>query len=243
MELVEMLMKGFGQSQSQQQSQQDYQYQQDQLRQQQQYQDLQRQMQNQQYQQQQQQYQQPAQDQVFNGDLGELGRQLGVSPDKMQQIIKMAMPLILGQLGQNVQSDDGAHSLSEALNKHAGRQYNSPQEIDEEDGKGILDHIFGNSATERVSERIGQETGVDKGSSMKILAMLAPLALAYLGRKKQTAQLDDRGVQDLTRRYSDELDQRSGGGLYDALRRLPQEEPQQESGGLLGSILGGLFGN
>ena len=239
MELIEMLMKGFGQSQSQsqQQSRQDYQYQQDQLRQQQEYQDLQRQMQNQQ------QYQQPAQDQVFNGDLGELGRQLGVSPDKMQQIIKMAMPLILGQLGQNVQSDDGAHSLSEALNKHAGRQYSSPQDIDEEDGKGILDHIFGNRATERVSERIGQETGVDKGSSMKILAMLAPLALAYLGRKKQSAQLDDRGVQDLTRRYSDELDQRSGGGLYDALRRLPQEEPQQESGGLLGSILGGLFGN
>lgn len=243
MELFEMLMKGFGQNQgqSQQQAQQDYQYQQDQLRQQQEYQNLQREMQNRQYQSPNQ-YQQP-QDQVFDGDLGELGRQIGVSPDKMQQIIKMALPLIMGQLGQNVQTQDGARSLSEALENHAGRQYHSPQEIDENDGKGILDHIFGGSTTERVSERIGQEAGVDKGSSMKILAMLAPLALAYLGRKKKNEGLDERGVQDLTRRYSDELDQRSGGSLYDTLRRLPEEDDRQQSGGLLGNILGGLFGN
>ncbi len=245
MELFEMLMKGFGGSQNQQtqqQAQQDYLRQQEQLRQQQQYQDLQRDMQNRQYQGNQ---YQGGQDEIFSGDLGQLGQQLGVSPDKMQQIIKMALPLIMGQLGKNVETQDGAHSLSEALENHASRQYRSPQEIDENDGKGILGHIFGSGTTERVSERIGQETGVDKNSSMKILTMLAPLALAYLARKKKSEQLDDRGVQDLTRRYSDEMNEKSGGSLYDILKQLPQDQPQQQEapGGLLGSILGGLFGN
>ena len=78
---------------------------------------------------------------------------------------------------------------------------------------------------------------------MKILTMLAPLALAYLARKKKSEKLDDRGVQDLTRRYSNEMNEKSGGSLFEALKRLPQDESQQqETGGLLGNILGGLFG-
>ncbi|KAF5049358.1 DUF937 domain-containing protein [Proteiniclasticum sp. QWL-01] len=241
MELFEMLLKGFGQGQqSQQQPQQEYYDQQEALRQQQQYQNLQRDMQNQ-YQGG---YQAPSQDQFFSGDLGEIAGKLGVSPDKVQQIIKMALPLIMGQLGQNVESDDGARSLSDALQNHANRQYRSTQDIDEQDGKGILGHIFGDNATDRVSERIGQEAGVDKNNTMKILTMLAPLALAFLARKKQNEHLDERGVKDLTRRYSDEINDRTGGSLYDALRQLPEEEPQQQApGGLLGSILGGLFGN
>lgn len=236
MELFDMLLKGFGGSQQQQQpSQQDYARQQDQLRQQQQYQNLKRDLQNPQY--------QPSQDEFFSGDLAQLGDQLGVSPDKMQQIIKMALPLIMGQLGQNVESPDGAQSLSRALDKHSTRQYRSPQEIDENDGKGILGHIFGGGTTDRVSERISQEAGVDKNHSMKILTMLAPLALAYLARKKKSGKLDDRGVKDLTRRYSDEMNDKTGGSLYDVLKQMPQDNSQQqESGGLLGNILGGLFG-
>ena len=160
--------------------------------------------------------------------------------------MKMALPLILGQLGQNVQTDDGARSLSQALDNHANRQYNSPQDVDENDGKGILGHIFGNNGTDRVAGEIGKEAGVDKGMSMKLLTILAPLALAYLANKKKTGQLDDRGVKDLTRGYSDEMNQKSGGSLYDILKNLPQEQQPQAKdpgmGGLLGGLLGGLFG-
>lgn len=246
MELLDMLLKGFGggqQSQQEQgniQRQQQYQQQQDQLRQQQEYQNLQQEMQNRQYQ------EQAPGGGLTQFDINDLANQLGVSPDKAQSILKMALPLILGKLGQNVETDDGAHSLSEALNQHANRQYTSPQDIDEEDGKGILGHIFGNLGTDRVAGEIGREAGVDKGSSMKILTMLAPLALAFLARKKQTQGLDDRGVRDLTKGYSDDLNQRSGGSLYDILRNMPdQQQPEaqdQGMGGLLGGLLGGLFG-
>ena len=241
MELLDMLLKGFGGGQPQQQQQQSYNQQQDALRQQQQYQNLQQEMQNRQYQQ-----QAPQIPGLGQLDLNDLAGQLGVSPDKAQAILKMALPLILGKLGQNAKTDEGARSLSDALDYHAGRQYNSPQDIDENDGKGILGHIFGDSTTDRVAGEIGKEAGVDKGMSMKLLTMLAPLALAYLARKKQTNQLDERGVQDLTRRYSDEMNQQSGGSLYDVLRNLPdQQQPQAEDqgmGGLLGGLLGGLFG-
>lgn len=240
MELIDMLLKGFGGGQQQPQTP-DYRQQQDQLRQNQQYQNLQQDLGSGQY-------QQPAQ--ASNGlgqlDLNQLAQQLGVSPDKAQSIMKMALPLILGQLGQNVQTDDGARSLSQALDNHANRQYNSPQDVDENDGMGILGHIFGNNGTDRVAGEIGKEAGVDKGMSMKLLTLLAPLALAYLANKKKTGQLDDRGVKDLTRGYSDELNQKSGGSLYDILKNLPNQEPPQTSqpntGGLLGGLLGGLFG-
>lgn len=241
MELFDMLLKGFGGSQNQQQdyqNQQNYELQQDELRRQQQYRDLQRDM--------------PGSygsydndDQVFDGDLNELSRKLNIPPDKVQSVIKMALPLILGKMGQNVESEEGARSLAGALERHQGRRYHSPEEIDEEDGRGILGNIFGGNSTERVSEEIGRTAGVDKNSSMKILTMLAPLALAYLARKKQTQKLDERGVRDLTRRYSDEMNDRAGGTLYDALRDLPdqnQNQDQQSSGGLLGNILGGLLG-
>ena len=238
MELIDMLLKGFGGGQQQPQ-QPDYRQQQDQLRQTQPYQNLQNN-----------QYQQPAQSDNGLGqlDLNQLAQQLGVSPDKAQSILKMALPLILGQLGNNAQTDDGARSLSEALDKHANRQYNNPQDLDENDGMGILGHIFGNNGTDRVAGEIGKEAGVDKGMSMKLLTILAPLALAYLARKKQTNKLDDRGVRDLTRGYSDEMNQKSGGSLYDILKNLPQQQQQQPQandpgmGGLLGGLLGGLFG-
>ena len=76
---------------------------------------------------------------------------------------------------------------------------------------------------------------------MKILTMLAPLALAYLANKKKTQKLDDRGVRDLTKGYSDQLNQQSGGSLYDILKNIPnQQQPQEDPG--MGGLLGGLFG-
>ncbi|MFZ2258288.1 MAG: DUF937 domain-containing protein [Clostridiaceae bacterium] len=236
MELIDMLLKGFGGNPQEQPQQNQH----EQLRQEQEYQNLQQDMQNRQYQE-----QAPADGSLSGFDINELAGQLGVSPDKAQSILKMALPLILGKLGQNAETDDGAQSLSNALEQHTGRQYVKPQDIDEDDGKGILGHIFGNFGTDRVAGEIGKEAGVDKGMSMKILTMLAPLALAYLANKKKTQKLDDRGVRDLTKGYSDQLNQQSGGSLYDILKNIPnQQQPQEDPGmgGLLGGLLGGLFG-
>lgn len=233
MELFDMLLKGMGggltNDTQDQQLQEQLRNQQEQLRQQQ-YQASERQQQN---------------AGIPNLDLGDISRQLNLSPNQVQDVLKMALPLMLGKIGQNTQSDEGANSLSRALDNHANRQYRSAQDIDENDGKGILGHIFGNRGTDEVSREISEKAGVDKGSSMKILAMLAPLALAYLAKKKKNDNLDESGVRDLTRQYSDEMNQRSGGSLYDALKQLPDDNNEQQQGlggGLLGGILGGLLG-
>lgn len=238
MELLDMLLKGMGGNQ-QQQPQMNTQQQQEELRNQQSYQDLQNEMMNRQQQQPQQQ-----QPQVFQGSIEDIAGQLGIPADKAQDFLKMGLPLILGKLGQNTQTEEGAQSLADALNDHANRQYNSPAEIDENDGKGILGHIFGSpDTTERVGEEIGNSVGVDKGSALKMLTMLAPLALAFLARKKKAQNLDPRGVRDLTKRYSEEMNDSTGGMLFDILKNLPQgQQQEQASGGLLGGLLGSLFG-
>lgn len=235
MELLDMLLKGMGgasQSQAQRQQEmlnQQYQDQQEALRQQQAYQNLQRQQQ-----------QQQGEINIPASSIMDLANDLGVSPDKVQDIIKMTLPLIIGKLGQNSQTDSGASALERALNDHSTRNYNTTKDIDLNDGQKILGHIFGNDTTGNISKQLSQKEGMDTGQIMKILSFIAPLALMYLSKKKtQTNQ----SVKDITRQYSDELNRNSGGSLYDALKNLPDnQQSQQDGGGLLGGLLGSLLG-
>ena len=96
----------------------------------------------------------------------------------------MALPLILGKLGQNTQNDDGASALEKALRDHSTKSYNTSEEIDTDDGQKILGHIFGNKTTGSLSKEIGQKEGMDTAQVMKILSFIAPLALMYLSKRK-----------------------------------------------------------
>lgn len=181
---------------------------------------------------------------LASGGVEQIAGQLGVSPEQAQQIIRMALPLIMGKLGQNTQTDDGANALNNALDQHANRRYQSPADIDPNEGGSILGHIFGNKASEEVAGSIGRQAGVDSGKAFSILKFIAPIALAYLANKKQKEGLDARGVRDITDRYSNEMNEQAGGSLFDALNQLPQDgqESQGQDQSLLGGILGGLFG-
>ena len=79
------------------------------------------------------------------------------------------------------------------------------------DGGSILSHIFGNKR-DRVGESVSRGSGLDRGQAMKLMMMLAPLVLAYLGRRKRQEQLngDQLGEHLQTERRSVE----AGGGGF-----------------------------
>lgn len=61
------------------------------------------------------------------------------------------------------------------------------------DGLGILGHVLG-GAQQRAAGGVARAGGIDAGSAMQLLAMLAPLVMAALGRQAQRGGLDPQGL-------------------------------------------------
>lgn len=90
-------------------------------------------------------------------------------------------------------------------------------------GAGILDHILGRRK-EDTAAQIGQKSGLSTGSTLKLMAMLAPIVMGMLGKTKQKGNLNADGL----------------GGLLDGFLRSnvnPQKPASQTNIGLATSLL------
>lgn len=65
-----------------------------------------------------------------------------------------------------------------------------------EDGMGILGHVLG-GAQQRAAGGVARAGGIDAGSAMQLMAMLAPLIMSALGRNAQQQGLDAGGLAGL----------------------------------------------
>ncbi|MDC8011060.1 DUF937 domain-containing protein [Tahibacter soli] len=86
-------------------------------------------------------------------------------------------------------------------------------------GGAILGHIFG-SRQKQAADGLGQTTGMSAGNAMQLLAMLAPIVMAVLGRMNRNQQLGPGGLGEALGRDNERA--RAGGGV---------------TGGLLGAVL------
>ena len=146
-------------------------------------------------------------DTLFNqlqGDnIHQISQQLGLNNQQTSQAVSAALPLLMGALGKNASTAQGAQSLLGALqNDHAGfdmgdiigavlggntgsRQTN---------GAGILGHIFGGNSS-RAANGLGQATGLESGKANQLLMILAPIVLSFLAQRffKNNQQQADAG--------------------------------------------------
>jgi len=157
--------------------------------------------------------------------------QLGMNEGEASGVVNMAVPAILAGMTRNAQSRDGAESLNKALeSKHDGSLLNNlsgmlqghTEEL-QQDGNGILGHIFGNKLP-AVEQGISQKTGVSMNKIAPLLAMLAPIVMAYLGKEKLLGN-SQQG--------------KSGGGIMDMLGSALDKDGD---GNPLNDILGGFLG-
>ncbi len=144
--------------------------------------------------------------------LNSVTNKLGVDKGQASTAMSAAIPVILGGLARNAQSQQGAESLNQALNKHSGGLLDNlgvlesnTQEV-VQDGNGILEHIFGGQK-QNVEAGISQKSGISMEKIGPLIAMLAPVVMAYVGRQKQQ-QAPNAGSGGLT----DILGQLAGGG-------------------------------
>lgn len=169
--------------------------------------------------------------------VSNISSQFGLDESQATSAVQAAVPMILGGLGRNAQTPEGAEALNNALeSKHDGSVLDNIQgffgnsEAAQQDGSGILGHIFGNQV-EQVQSGVSQSSGISMQKIGPIIAMLAPIVLGYLSKQKQNNGVTNSGgLGDLI------------GGLAGSLGGGGQAQ-SQGGGGLIGMVTGFLDKN
>ncbi|RNC63531.1 DUF937 domain-containing protein [Proteiniphilum sp. X52] len=189
---------------------------------------------------------------LLNSTMGQsivksVAGQFGMNEKEASGVVNMAVPAILAGITRNAQSSDGAESLNKALeSKHDGSLLNNlsgilqgrTQEL-QQDGNGILGHVFGNNLP-AVEQGLSQKTGVSMSKITPLLAMLAPIVMAYLGKEKRQANTGAGGLGNLLGGLLGGSQQnRSGSGIMDMLGSALDKDGD---GNPLNDILGGFLG-
>jgi hypothetical protein len=207
---------------------------------------------------------------LLNSDIGRqiiggVSQETNQSTDKTAQVVSMALPLLMGAMKRNAATPEGAQGLLSALNnsKHDGSMLDNlsglfgggVNEEVKQDGLGILGHVLGGSQNNVVSA-LSNKSGVDTDSVMKILTVVAPIVLQYLGKQKRTQKVESTSgldgllggmlgggrkkqakQQSLIEKL---LDGDGDGSIVDDIAGMVLSGGKKK--GLIGGLLGGLFG-
>jgi len=185
--------------------------------------------------------------QQLGGDaLQQISSQLGTDPASTQTAVGAALPLLLGALGRNTASPDGAAALSTALQQHDGSVLNDLSGFlsaggDTQTGNAILGHVLGGKQ-DAVANGLSQVSGLNAGSSSQLLAMLAPVVMGALGKTQQEQGLNAGGLANLLSGEQGHADSMLG-GLASQLLDANHDGSIVDDVVAMGSkLLGGLFG-
>ena len=191
---------------------------------------------------------------LLNSSIGQsvvrsVAGQLGVNENQASSAVNIAIPAILAGMTRNAQSPDGAASLNNALeSKHDGSLLDnlmgmlqgSTQSL-QSDGDGILGHVFGNKRP-AIEQGIAQKSGISMDKIGPLLAILAPIVMAYLGKEKRQTNTGAGGLGDLLGGLlggGNQQQSRSSGGVMDILSGVLDKDGD---GNPLNDLLGGFLG-
>lgn len=164
-----------------------------------------------------------------------LANRAEVDTSDFSKIAALGLPAILQGINRNNQSDSGLDLFNDALNKHQDvKNYQSmdqlTQNVDPQDGDKILGHVFNDKQS--IVDRIAGTLNLSPAAVKRVLALLAPIVLKYLADRKNTNQLDKRGVERETGSLIEQMNS--------SVRNYGRNMPRQENSG---GIFGELFGN
>lgn len=194
--------------------------------------------------------------QQLSGDtIDQIAGLIGATPEDASRGVAAALPMLVGSLAGAAQEPTATNALFGALSKdhdgsildmlgpmlaggYASRALGS-------DGSRILGHLFGGKQN-AVEGAVAKSAGLDSGLIAKLLPILAPIVMGYLGRRTTTGGLDAGGLGGLLgAEQTQAREQDSGlGGIFDMLAGGGGDE-DADGGGLLdmaGDLLGSSAG-
>lgn len=167
--------------------------------------------------------------------IGQIAKQLGVSESQASAAVAAALPTLVKGLEANAQDPAGAAQLTKALSSKSTSLVDggiSLADVDPDDGAKIVKHIFGGKSNDVASKLggLGGEGGLGSDLTKKLLAILAPIVLAWIVKKVTGGGGSDS----------------SGGGIGDILGQVlggsGGGSSNSGSGGILEGVLGQVLG-
>ena len=184
--------------------------------------------------------------QLDDNAINQLSQQLGADQASTQKAIGAALPMLLGALGRNAASADGAQALNNALERdHDGAILNDVSGALSSGNMGdmgmkILGHVLGGKQS-TVEQGLSQVSGLDSGTTGQLLAMLAPIVMGTLGQTKQQNGLDASGLAEMLGGAKQEADSQLG-GMAQLLDFDGDGSAIDDVMNIGSKLLGGLFG-
>ncbi len=206
---------------------------------------------------------------LLNSDIGKtiingVAGQTNQSEGKTNDVLTMALPVLMQAMKRNAATPEGAEGLLGALNnsQHDGSILDNlgglfSGGVDDsvmQEGSKILGHVLG-AKQQNVENAIGARSGVDSNSVAQILKVAAPLLLGMLGKQSREKEVSDSsGLEgmfgDLMSGNSEKqeqsflesiLDADGDGSVIDDVADMMLNSGGKKKGGL-GGILGSFFG-
>ncbi|WP_452218712.1 DUF937 domain-containing protein [Lacinutrix undariae] len=205
---------------------------------------------------------------LLNGDLGKtlisgVAGQTQQSESKTQDVLTMALPVLMQAMKRNAATPEGAEGLMSAItnSKHDGSLLDNlgglfSGGVDDNvlsDGSKILGHVLG-SKQDNVTTALGAKSGMDAGSVAQILKVAAPILMSMLSKKaSQDSVSSSSGLegllgglisgnsQDQEQSFLESiLDADGDGSVIDDVAGMVLGGDKNKGG--IGGLLGGLFG-
>lgn len=173
----------------------------------------------------------------------DIANKIGAEKGEVNNAIRTLVPALVGGLAQNVQADDIDSSDLESTVAQQGASGLldggvSLDQVDPHQGNQMVAKIFGGNDSNQVASALAG-TGAGGGDLIKkLLPILAPIVLAYIGKQFSQKQSAPAGGEAQAQAAP------SGGGLGDVLGSILGGAAGGGGGGNnpLGSILGSVLG-
>lgn len=164
-------------------------------------------------------------DQLGGQIAGQLGGVLGEPEEKTKGAMDGMLGSILGGILGKSSTSEGAEELSKQLDEHDGGLLDSIGDIFGGGGKheevaqsggGILGSLLGDKLG-GIGDLLSGASGMKSGSVLKMLGMLAPLVMGFLGKMKKSQGLDAGGFASMLMSQKDNIGAVMPEGMSDAL--------------------------
>jgi len=159
------------------------------------------------------------QQQLGPAEISRISQQLNVDPNKVQNAISAALPMMLGGMARHAAQPEGADAIKQELGAHQ----NTTEVVTAPES--LLNRVFG-PHRDVVQQGVQQAGGLDSSRAKTLLTMLSPLVLGLIARRKF-------GVE---RRPDQAAASEIGDTLEEEARAAKDQAPH------LGGLLGSLFG-
>ncbi len=143
--------------------------------------------------------------------LDSLSSTIGTNRSQTDSLLNAALPAVLGGISTQTKSPEGLAALTDLVDKDNGSLVDSAGDFFRQGdntglGSKLVTGLFGNRRG-AVEQRIGNASGADLSSVTRLLPMIAPVALSWVGKLRSDESLDDDALSEALGELTGMLDQ------------------------------------